>query len=63
MFRESFSKYLTDPLISTEDLWDLGGEILQNMTLNAKVCKHMASDYKQFHKTQNNMENHTHNKN
>jgi len=51
MFRVLISKYLTDPLISMEDLWDMAGEILQKMTLNDEVSGHMTSDYKHFHKT------------
>jgi len=63
MFRRSISKYLTDPLINMEDLWDLVGGILQKMTLNDEVSGHATSDYEHFHKTWNSMENHTHNKN
>ncbi len=32
------------------------------MTLDNKVCVYVASDCEQFHKTQNNMEKDTHNK-
>jgi len=63
MFRESISKYSTDPLMSMEDLWDSVGEILQKMTLNDEVSRHATSNYEHFHKTRNSMENHTHNKN
>jgi len=63
MFRESISGYSTDSFISIEDLWDSVREILQNMTLDDKVCRCAASDYKQFQMTQNYMEEDTHNKN